>query len=191
MTTRSSTSWRAVAPAPLWSGLKHCWAGGEPIARPLPVGWTHNFFGRLTCQRVSVFISHAWAHTHHYDKLAGWLFGSAWAVNGVAFELVDCSVPRASPIHDSPNLEALKRAIFARIGQADVFVVPTGMYSTHSRWIQREIQGAERYHKPILAVDPWGQQRRASVVLTRAHRTAGWRSASVVGAIWALYWGHR
>lgn len=189
--TSSSRVWRPCAPVQLWWGPYPRWAGPAPIARPLPVGWTDNFFGHLACQQVSVFVSHAWAYTHHYDKLAGWLFGSAWAVNGVSFALVDRSVPRANPIHNSPNLEALKRAIFERIAQADVFVVPTGMYSTHSRWIQREIQGANEYRKPILAVDPWGQQRRASVVLRRAHRTTGWRSRSVVGAIWALYWGYR
>jgi hypothetical protein len=44
------------------------------------------------------------------------------------------------------------------------------MYATYSNWIQKEIDGAESYSKPILAVNPWGQLRTSSVVADAADK---------------------
>jgi hypothetical protein len=60
------------------------------------------------------------------------------------------------------------------------------MYAHHSKWIQKEIDGAGQHWKPILAVDPWGQERSASVVAAAADETVGWNKQSVVEAIWRL-----
>ncbi len=43
--------------------------------------------------------------------------------------------------------------------------------------------------KPILGVNPWGQERKSSVVATAAKETVGWNSKSVVDGIWRLYRG--
>ena len=67
-------------------------------------------------------------------------------------------------------------------------VIPTGMYATHSKWIQREIDGANEKGKPILAINPWGQQRTSSVVSAAANKTVGWNKKSVIHGIWDLYY---
>jgi hypothetical protein len=61
------------------------------------------------------------------------------------------------------------------------------MYANYSKWIGKEILGSSHYKKPILAVDPWGQQRASSVVANAAKRTIGWNREPLVRAIWALY----
>jgi hypothetical protein len=53
----------------------------------------------------------------------------------------------------------LQDAIFNQIARSHVIVIPSGMYANYSKWIQKEIAGAKNYSKPILAVNPWGQQK--------------------------------
>ena len=70
-----------------------------------------------------------------------------------------------------------------------MIVIPLGMYASYSKWIKKEIDGAQSYTKPILGVNPWGQERKSSVVAAAAKETVGWNSKSVVGGIWRLYRG--
>ena len=136
---------------------------------------------------VHVFISHSWTYSQHYETLEGWIFRESWNVNGAPIKFHDQSVPKDSPIHNAPNAETLRRAIFDRINNSHVVVIPTGMYASHSTWIRKEIVGAKHHLRPILAVDPWGQKRSASVVMDAAAKSVGWTKNGVVNGIWELY----
>lgn len=135
---------------------------------------------------MNVFVSHSWAYSEHYEKIADWIFYSEWSLNGKRIFFNDTSVPRDNPIHDAPNERALQIAIYERIKESHVVVIPTGMYTNHSKWIQKEIAGAALYRRPILAVDPWGQKRSASVVANVASRSVGWNKQSIADAVWNL-----
>lgn len=135
---------------------------------------------------MNVFISHSWDYSGHYDRLAEWIFVENWETNGVRVNFFNTSVPRDDPIHNAPNAAALKTAIYYRIVNSDVVVIPTGMYVNRSDWIQKEIDGARLYAKPILAVNLWGQQRASSVVRSVAARSVGWSKQSIVDAVWQL-----
>ena len=80
-----------------------------------------------------------------------------------------------------------KEAIFKQISMSHVIVIPTGMYATYSKWIQKEIEGSSDFGKPILAVNPWGQERTSNVVTNAAKNTVGWNKQSVIEGIWKLY----
>ena len=67
-------------------------------------------------------------------------------------------------------------------------VIPSGMYTNYSKWIQKEIDGAKEYEKPILAVNPWGQKKKAGIVLDNTDDGVGWNKKSVINAIWQLYY---
>jgi hypothetical protein len=135
---------------------------------------------------VCVFISHSWAYSDHYKTLYDWIFGDQWTVNGSPIQFVDSSVPKENPIHYAPNEQTLKAAIYERIAVANVVVIPTGMYASYSRWIGKEIAGAQAYGKPILAVNPWGQERKSSVVGSAATRNVGWNKNPVAQGVWDL-----
>lgn len=135
---------------------------------------------------VSVFISHSWAYSDHYDCLAGWIFGEQWNLRGAPIKFWDVSVPKHNPIHYAPTDAALKQAIFNRISMAQVVVIPTGMYATHSKWIGKEIEGSKAFHKPILAVNPWGQEKKSSVVVEASDQHVGWNKQSVINGVWRL-----
>lgn len=142
----------------------------------------------MSTHQVHIFISHSWWYSHHYEKLAEWIFEESWSSGQASIRFHDHSIPRSDPIHNAPSSEALRAAIYNRIGRSHVVVIPTGMYSNHSKWIRKEIDGAQHHRKPILGVDPWGQQRTSSVVGGAAAQVVGWNKNSVVKAIWDLHY---
>lgn len=136
--------------------------------------------------QVRVFISHSWSYSGHYEKLESWIFERSWYVDGVPLSFVNQSVPRDNPIHFAANDRELKWAIDQRIILSDVIVCPTGMYSDYSKWIGKELMSAREYRKPLLAVNPWAQERKSTVVRDAAMEVVGWTSQSVAGGIWRL-----
>ena len=141
----------------------------------------------MTTYQIHVFISHSWAYSGHYDKLAEWIFDLDWTVGQAHLDFRDYSVPKDDPIHNARSDARLREAINRQIARSSVVVIPTGMYTTHSKWIQAEIDASATMEKPILGVNPLGQQRRASVVSDAADKVVGWTSKGVVNGIWNLY----
>lgn len=135
---------------------------------------------------MNVFISHSWAYSDHYDRLAEWIFEEAWSVNDQRIQFLNTSVPRDNPIHYAPNDATLQQAIYERIAISHVVVIPTGMYANYSKWIRKEIDGARLYRKPIIAVDPWAQKRASSVVADAAAESVGWNKQPIINAVWRL-----
>lgn len=142
----------------------------------------------MSTRQIHVFISHAWAHSHHYNTLSDWVFKEPWNVGQASLDFRDFSVPKSDPIHNAANTQALQNAIYEKIARSHVIVIPSGMYATHSKWIQKEIAGAKNYGKPILAVTPWGQARESGVVVDNANQTVGWNKQPLINAIWSLYY---
>lgn len=147
----------------------------------------HNSAYFMITRQIHIFISHAWKYSHHYKKLSEWIFGEAWHAGQIRLNLRDFSVPKDDPIHNAPNDTALKIAIYRQISMSHVVVIPSGMYANYSKWIQKEIEGAKGYQKPILAVNPWGQERRPGVVTSNSDIAVGWNKKSVIEAVWMLY----
>jgi MTH538 TIR-like domain (DUF1863) len=142
---------------------------------------------KMSIRQIHVFVSHAWDYSGHYDTLASWIFNESWSVGQASLDFRNFSIPKNDPIHNVKNTQQLKNAIFVQIARSHVVVIPSGMYAAYSNWIQKEIDGAQYYKKPILAVNPWGQQKKAGVVLNNADNGVGWNKKSVINAIWQLY----
>jgi hypothetical protein len=138
---------------------------------------------------VNIFISHSWSYSDHYDTLSEWLFRNRWKVADVPLQFLDFSVPKDDPIHFAPTDAELQRAIFQRIAVCHAVVIPTGMYVNYSKWIQKEIDGATLYNKPILAVNPWAQEKKSSIVAQAARELVGWNKESVVKGVWRIVEG--
>ena len=142
----------------------------------------------MSTHRIHIFISHSWTYSNHYTTLKEWIFNRNWRVGQASLIIRDYSVPRDDPIHNAPSDRALRDAIYRKIVRSRVVVIPTGMYVNYSKWIQKEIDGAKQKEKPILGVNPWGQQRVSRIVADAADKMVGWQKKSVVGGIWNLYW---
>ena len=141
--------------------------------------------------KIGVFISHSWKYSSHYETLAEWIFQESWSVQQTPktpIEFIDYSIPKDNPIHNAPNATSLQIAINAKIAESHMVIIPMGMYTNYSKWIQKEIDGSRQFSKPILAVNPWAQERKSSVVMQAATQVVGWNKKSVIDAIWNLYY---
>jgi len=70
-----------------------------------------------------------------------------------------------------------------------VILILAGVYSTYSKWIEKEIKIAKEefsVQKPIIAIEPRGSERTSQIVKNNADRIVGWNTNSVVDAIRAL-----
>lgn len=145
----------------------------------------------MSTHQIHVFISHSWSYSGHYNTLSSWIFEESWSVGQASLNFHDYSIPKNDPIHHARTDKALRETIYNKIARSHVIVIPAGMYANYSKWIQKEIDGAQKYNKPILAVDPWGQQRTSSVVRSAASKEVGWNRKSVIAGIWNLYYYYR
>ncbi len=127
-----------------------------------------------------VFISHSWKYSDAYEKLTKMLD------NAEGFSYCDYSVPETDPIEGARTDKQLEAAIKEQMAHASVVLVLAGVYSTYSKWINKEIDIAQTgfyYPKPIIAVQPWGAEKTSTVVKSAADKIVGWNTKSIVAAI--------
>ena len=123
-----------------------------------------------------IFISHSWAYSEAYDKVESFL-----RQEGVSF--YNHSVPKDDPIHTNGTDKELSEAIEAKVKGCSCVIILAGVYATYSKWINKEIEMAQKNNKPIIAVQPWGAERTSSVVKEAATVIVGWNAKSVADAV--------
>jgi len=124
-----------------------------------------------------LFISHSWTYGNQYNNLTELLKDRPY------FSYSDYSVPRNDPIHTNGTDKELREAIERKIKPCGVIIILAGVYSTYSKWINKEIEIAREYGKPILAIEPWGSEKTSSVVKQAANKIVKWNTESIVAAI--------
>lgn len=127
-----------------------------------------------------LFISHSWAYGDAYEKIIDFL-----EQENVSF--YDHSVPKNDPVHTNGSDRELEEAIDAKIRGVSCVLILAGVYSTYSKWINKEIAIAKKYGKPIIAIEPWGSERTSKVVKENASEIVKWQASSIANAI--RYWG--
>ena len=127
-----------------------------------------------------LFISHSWAYSDAYDKLVDLLNKRPY------FSYMNYSVPKYDPVHTNGTDRELYEAIKNKISQCHVVIILAGVYSSHSKWINKEIKIANNeFLKPkrILAIEPWASQKTSRIVKDNADIIAKWNTESIVSAI--------
>lgn len=130
-----------------------------------------------------IFISHAWRYDDHYNGLEG-LLQKARAEGRISF--ANYSVPKHDPVIDPTSNAgriALTRALDAQIRPASCVLVLAAMYIHYSDWIQKEIEIANGYHKPIVGIYPRGQALVPKVLQDTARVMVRWNTDSILEAI--------
>lgn len=123
-----------------------------------------------------IFISHSWAYSEAYDKIEVFL-----KEQGVSF--YNHSVPKNDPIHTNGTDRELYEKIDAKVGGCSCVIILAGVYASYSKWINKEIEIAKKYNKPIIAVEPFSSERTSTVVKKAATVIVGWRASSVANAV--------
>jgi len=128
----------------------------------------------------NLFISHSWAYDKSYDDLISLLN------KGSYFNYKNFSVPKDDPIHNANNDKQLYEAIKRKVNSCHVVIILAGVYSSYSKWINKEIIIANQEFtnpKPIIAIEPYASQRTSQVVKQNADRIVKWNSNSLIRAI--------
>ena len=126
-----------------------------------------------------IFISHSWNYSNQYDSIIEFL-----DKQGVSY--YNHSVPKDDPVHTNGTDKQLYDAIDAKIKGCSCVIILAGVYASYSKWINKEIEIAQKYDKPIIAVKYWGTTRISTVVSNAANKLVGWNSKSVADAIHEL-----
>lgn len=128
----------------------------------------------------NLFISHSWSYSDAYDGLIKLLNSDS------NFDYRNYSVPKNDPIHNASTDKALKEAIKNQMQYAGVVLILAGVYSTYSKWINKEIELAQSgfyLPKKIIAIEPWGSEKTSIVVKNAADKIVKWQTSSIVNAI--------
>ena len=134
-------------------------------------------------KHFNLFISHSWSYSDHYDRLVNLLEQRGY------FSYSNYSVPPEDPIHNASTDARLRKAIRNQMTPCSVVIILAGVYASHSKWINIEIDLARngfRNGKPILAIKPRGSERISAVVRDAADEVVGWNTESIVRAIRGL-----
>lgn len=123
-----------------------------------------------------LFISHSWKYGDAYDRMIQFF-------EEHNLDYYDHSVPKNDPIHTNGTDKQLSDAIEAKIKGTSCIIILAGVYATYSRWINKEIEIAKAYGKPIIAVEPWESEKTSVVVKENADKIVKWQGKSIVNAI--------
>lgn len=123
-----------------------------------------------------IFISHSWSYSKDYNKIESFLHQE-----GINF--YNHSVPKNDPIHTNGTDKQLADAIETKVKGCSCVIILAGVYATYSKWINREIEMAKKYNKPIIGVQLWGAERISSIVKNAAVTIVGWNARSVANAV--------
>jgi hypothetical protein len=134
------------------------------------------------CSVYGLFISHAWNYSGHYDGMVKLLNTDS------SFRWTNLSVPIDNPIK-MPLLfpksnRCIVRQLEERINQADCLLVFAAMYVPHRGWIQSEVEAAQEFNKPIIAIRPQAQERIPEALQrVVCCDPVGWNRNSIISAI--------
>jgi hypothetical protein len=129
-----------------------------------------------TLRTYSLFISHAWVYNDDYYRLVDLL---NQAPN---FSWRNYSVPSHDGL-DAGNARELQDALDRQISPTHCVLIVAGMYVAHREWLQKEVQMAQSYGKPIIGIQPWGSHNTPSLVSEAAVAIVGWNTNTIVSAI--------
>ncbi len=127
-----------------------------------------------------IFISHSWSYTDSYQQLVELLNNRPY------FSYKNYSVPKDDPIHTSGTDKELYNAIKNKIQLCHVVLILAGVYSSYSKWIEKEIDIAKQgfsIKTPIVAIEPWGAEKTSKLVKDNADMIVKWNTDSIVNAI--------
>ena len=128
-------------------------------------------------QTYHLFISHSWNYSDAHDNLVRLLNAKP------GFTFKNFSVPPDNPIVGAKTDKQLEEAIENKIRLCSAVLIMAGMYSTYSKWINKEIEIAKRMNKVIIAIKPFGAERISTVVRRAAHAEFAWNTNSIITAI--------
>lgn len=98
------------------------------------------------------------------------------------FSWKNYSVPQHDAL-DTKTDKELNEALHRQISPCSCVLIIAGMYYNYRKWIQKEIDIANEYGKPIIVIRPRGQVRMPSELISNNYHQVNWNTDSIVSAI--------
>src|SRR6185437_7604894 len=133
--------------------------------------YTLQYFGTVM-NTYNLLISHSWKYGDAYDRLVALLKNRGY------FDFKNYSVPHSDPITDASGDRALELAIRNKMRPCHVVLILGGVYASYSKWINKEIQLAKEFGKPIIGINLWGASNTSTVVQNNANTMVNWNADS-------------
>jgi len=131
-------------------------------------------------KKYDLFISHSWGYSDEYERIVKLLNEAP------DFYWRNYSSPKHDPAIDPDSdsgKDKLTQALRRQISPVNCVIVLSGLYVSHSYWIQKEINIALILEKPIVGIKPWGNIEIPQAVRDAANEIVGWNTSSIVDAI--------
>lgn len=129
---------------------------------------------------MNIFISHSWKYSNDYNHIKQFL-----TEQGVDFR--DYSVPYTDPISTSGTQAQRDKQLWdqldTQIKLCSCVLIPSGVYASYSDSIQKEVEIAKKYNKPIVAIRKWAAEAESSIVTQAAKKHVGWNGKSIADAV--------
>lgn len=127
-------------------------------------------------KEYKIFISHSWQYTDTLEALRNLIDARGY------FSATYEESTRDKPIN-SDDEGYVKRRLTQKIANSDVILALSGVYASHSSWMQWELDKAIELGIPVIGVIPRGQDRVSTIVSTRSVVDIKWNTESIVSAI--------
>ena len=129
-------------------------------------------------KNFNIFISHAWKKDEEFERVLKFLNAS----EHFKYTNFGCPFEDAQEVHKHTE-EELSKTLEDQIVQSQIVIIASGMYSAHSKWIQKEIDIAKKFNRPIIVIKPWGNKFTPMAVTNITRELLDWDTASILEAI--------
>ena len=123
-----------------------------------------------------LFISHSWTYNNAKDTIVRFL-------DKVGLDYQSLYIPKKDPVHETGPDQQLLFAITEKIKRSSCLIILAGVFPYYDRWIEKEIEVAKELGKPIIAIQPWSNDKTSELVKRNANRIVKWQVNQIVEAI--------
>ena len=125
-----------------------------------------------------IFISHAWIYNDSYYSLIDMLNKAS------NFSWINYSVPEHDPlIIKSKTKKELYDKLTNQIQPTHTVIILAGMYANYREWIEKEVEIAINFNKPMIGIIPRGNEKTPVYVQNAVKTMVNWNTNSIVEAI--------
>jgi hypothetical protein len=121
-----------------------------------------------------IFVSHVWAKDDDYLRLFEYLEST----NNFFYR--NYSRPDQAPSGDK---EAMRAELRRQIEPVETVIILSSLYKPHQDWIEFQMNAAQALKKPLIVMEPFGDDDIPEAVRSRADEIGHWSARSIEDAI--------
>lgn len=129
----------------------------------------------------NLFVSHTWTASDSFEKLSGLLHMSSGPLADFRYQFY--SVSKDDPIQNLPSKKHLRAAVEEKMKSCSCVLILGGLYETHKKWIDIEIDTAKKLKKRVIIIQAWKEKKLTETEKKAAHEVVKWHDETVINAI--------